>query len=227
MKADVLIIGGGIVGLTTALGLSKQDLSIVLLDKNPRQVFEETESYSLRVSAITRASQRLFEKLNVWQMIKNERKSPFENMFVWDHEGTGQITFNANEVMQPYLGHIIENGQLIEALYKNLAQCSNVSLLFGIEPQRLEIVNHLNVVTLKNGDTITSKLLIGSDGADSWVRARAKIAFTQKPYHQSALVTTVRTEKSHELTHGNASCKKAYWLFYHCLMKTYVPLFGL
>lgn len=200
MKADVLIIGSGIVGLTMALGLSRYNLNIVVVDKHPLPTFQKTKKYDLRVSAITRASMRLFEKLGVWPHLAGERRCAFEKMFVWDHHGTGSIQFDAHEIHETHLGEIIENNHILQALYQCLKNCPNVRLLHQIEPIRWERVDEINLVTFSNGETTASSLLIGADGANSWVRAQAQIPFVEKSYQQSALVTTVETEQSHQLT---------------------------
>ncbi|MDC0411592.1 FAD-dependent oxidoreductase, partial [Luminiphilus sp.] len=131
-NADVLIVGAGIAGLSLAIALSKSDLNVVVIDgaDRPKPVNEGValDDWDLRVSALTPTSIHFLESLGVWQKIPNERTAPYESMCVWDADGTGRITFNAADIGTPYLGHIVENRQTVQALIECVEACSRVEL---------------------------------------------------------------------------------------------------
>ena len=78
------------------------------------------DSHDLRVSAITRASQHLLQNLGVWQSLVGDRVTAYQHMRVWDRAGFSEIHFDAAEVAEPDLGHIIENRVIVRALWRAL-----------------------------------------------------------------------------------------------------------
>ncbi|MBI3187868.1 MAG: NAD(P)-binding protein, partial [Gammaproteobacteria bacterium] len=106
---DIIVVGGGMVGLTLACALGKSDLKIAVVEAHaPKDVSPENE-YGLRVSAISRASQQVFIHIGAWQHMLARRVSPYEHMHVWDATGDGQIHFSAADLGADVLGHIVEN----------------------------------------------------------------------------------------------------------------------
>ena len=95
-RFDVIIIGGGMVGATLARALAPTRLRIALIEPQPPQAVHADTLFDLRVSAITRASQRIFEALDVWQGMVARRVSPFREMHVWEQAGK-EIHFDSAE----------------------------------------------------------------------------------------------------------------------------------
>ncbi len=100
MRADVLIVGAGMVGSALALALKDSGLQVLLLDGGPMSVkpFDPQAPFEPRVSALSAASQRILERLDVWPGIAGRRASPYRDMQVWDGSGTGQVHFSAASV---------------------------------------------------------------------------------------------------------------------------------
>lgn len=196
---DILINGGGMVGATLACALLQADhKSSLRLGIIEGQAFvpNQEEAWALRVSAITCASQRLFEYLGAWSLMQAQRVSPFNAMDVWDAEGTGRIQFFAQELGEPCLGHIIENNVIQQALNQRLQEM-HFSHTFC--PDHLLACERYVAgwrVHLSSGETLTTRLLIGADGALSKVRDLFEFNLKIEPYHHHSIVTTVRTEKS-------------------------------
>ncbi|NNM58738.1 MAG: UbiH/UbiF/VisC/COQ6 family ubiquinone biosynthesis hydroxylase [Legionellales bacterium] len=215
---DILIIGDGIVGLALAHALAKEDIDIAILSNSDlfarpkKQVLhskrldsgretsaKNIQEYDQRVSAITLASEHLFKQLGVWEDISFRRVSPFRDMQVWDATGSGQIHFDSAWIGQTHLGHIIENSVMLAALQENLLSYSNVTYY----PLRelTELMRPAEGVIVKTQqETIFTKLLIGADGANSWVRQQAGFMLKQQSYDQTAIIATVQTEHDHKET---------------------------
>lgn len=111
MRADLLIVGAGMVGSALALALKDSGLKILLLDGGSLSVkpFAGEAPFEPRVSALSAASQRILQRLGAWDGITRRRASPYSHMHVWDGSGTGQIHFSAASVHAEVLGHIVEN----------------------------------------------------------------------------------------------------------------------
>ena len=192
---DLAIIGGGMVGVTLARALAATRLRIALIEPQP-QTHQVDGKFDLRVSAITRASQRVFEALHVWQGMQARRVSPFREMHVWEAQGR-EMHFDSADLSEPCLGHIIENSVITASLYDGIEQQDNLECLFGRRCQRLTKSDAGWQLQLDDGSALRADLLVGADGSRSWLRQQVGIAVRGWDYDHAALVTYVRTEKPH------------------------------
>lgn len=200
-RYDVIIVGGGIVGLTVALLLSNSDQRIALLDKKAYVASFKAEQYDMRVSAITPASIKLFEQLAVWPEMVSLRVSPFTHMEVWDGDGRGRISFDAASIGAKTLGYIIENNVMLQVLWQRVLASAQIEVIRGVELQRLQRHEGNAMIELQATDrAFSAPLIIGADGAQSWLRQAAHIDITERDYQHHALVCTVKTEKPHYKT---------------------------
>ncbi len=197
---DVVIAGGGMVGLALACGLKGCGLQVAVLEQH----LPETESvrvrddpFSLRVSAINAASERLLQYLGVWDVIRAVRVSSWEAMEVWDRDSFGRITFFAEEYGFNHLGHLVENDVIHRALWQRATGLAEVTLLTPASLKHVAMGENEAFMTLTDERLLSARLVVGADGADSWLRRHADIPLTFWDYDQHALVATVRTEKPH------------------------------
>lgn len=196
---DVVIFGGGMVGATLARALAQSRLTIALIEPQPPQAPPMDMRFDLRVSAITRASQRIFEALGVWQCMVARRVSPFREMHVWEEQGK-EIHFDSADLSEPYLGHIIENNVITAALYNGLEQQANLQCLFGRRCQQLQRTAQGWQLQLDDGSRLQAGLLVGADGSRSWLRQQMQITVRGWDYDHAAVVAYVKTEKPHQDT---------------------------
>ena len=198
---DLVIAGGGMVGSTLACALRDADLKIALLESAPLERIRPGEETDLRVSAVNRASQRIFAAVGAWSGMTAWRVSPFRDMRVWDAGGFGQIHFDSATLGEPLLGWIIENRVIQYALLERVRQLPAVDLLC---PAALETAWPKDAggwrVRLTDRREFTTRLLVGADGAQSKVRELAEIDTRGWSYHQKALVANVRTAEPHQET---------------------------
>ncbi|UJF22778.1 FAD-dependent oxidoreductase [Shewanella sp. OMA3-2] len=195
---DVAIVGGGMVGLATAIGLAEANLNVVVIDASSTQA--PSGEPKLRVSAINKASQQLLTNLGAWQYLDHSRVSPYQKMQVWDKDGMGKIEFDAHAISENHLGAIIENDAISFALAKRVSELSNITHIEQQKLQRIAFGEREAWLTLENGDNMSAALVIGADGANSWVRQQCQIPLTFWDYGHHAIVATVRTELSHDAT---------------------------
>lgn len=196
---DVIIVGGGVVGLTFACALPGHLRVAIAEEKAPDSQWRP-QTYDLRVSAINRASQHIFAAIAAWQDMQAMRVSPYHAMHVWDVAGRGEIYFDSVSIGEPDLGHIIENNVMQTALLQQLQQRENIEFIAPAAPVQLTQTEQTITLGLDNGRQISGRLLVGADGAHSWVREQAGFELRSNLYRQHALVTTVRTELPHRQT---------------------------
>lgn len=198
---DLIIVGGGMVGIALAARLAQARLKTAIIDPKPVDMSWDKTEYDLRVSAITRASQQLLEEVGAWSCIEQGEKTAYRRMYVWDGESSrGNIEFDANLLAEPNLGHIIENRVLRRSLFQAIKPYRNIEF---ISPQKCSKVTYQPEqanIELADGKTISAKLLVAADGAMSWLRKNSGIEIKQNPYGHKAIVATIKTEKPHQYT---------------------------
>ena len=198
---DVIIVGGGMVGLALSAALSQRDLRVGVIEPKPVELAWERGTVDARVSAITRASQRLFEDVGAWSGIAAEEKSAYRRMCVWDGESThGSIEFDASLIAEKNLGYIIENRVLRRALYQSIERARNVDWLCPEKCQEVTYHDDCAELTLVSGKRLKAALLVGADGAFSWLRKASDVGQVQKSYGHKAIVCTVKTDVPHQHT---------------------------
>ena len=201
MRADLLIVGAGMVGSALALALKNSGLNILLLDGSPLSVkpFTAQDPFEPRVSALSAASQRILERLGAWEGITGRRVSPYSHMQVWDGSGTGQIHFSAASVHAEVLGHIVENRVVQDALLECL-QDTDIEMLANARLEQMRRSGDDWLLTLADGRTLRAPLVIAADGANSAVRRLTGCETREWDYQHHAIVTSVRCAQAHQRT---------------------------
>ncbi|KXO84467.1 2-octaprenyl-3-methyl-6-methoxy-1,4-benzoquinol hydroxylase [Stutzerimonas stutzeri] len=202
MQADLIIVGAGMVGSTLALALEGSGLDILVLDASPLEAadFDPQGGFEPRVSALSAASQRIFERLGAWPGMSARRVSPYTDMHVWDGAGTGQIHFSAETVHAEVLGHIVENRVVQDALLETMQRRGGQRLLGAARLERLERMPQGWQLTLDDGRQLNAPLLVAADGANSAVRRLAGCETREWDYLHQAIVTSVRCSEPHQRT---------------------------
>jgi len=204
---DIVVVGAGITGLAVAVLLAqsrhRNRMRVTIVDAGKRPVFDKTEDVSLRVSAIASGSAEFFSSIDVWQEIVSERACPYRDMRVWDSlgyaEGPDALRFEAAEFAVSELGFIVENSLIQHALLQKLGAMDQ-AVSFETPIRDIAPSDHRFSVGFADGSTLTADLIVGADGAGSFVRKSADISIDAWAYPQSAFVTHLRPEKSHKHT---------------------------
>ena len=194
-RFDAAIVGTGVVGLATALGLARQGLNVGLIGPRPRpHTATSAAPFDPRIYALAPASVALLERLGVWTRVARDRTAVVMRMRVFGDAGD-ELTFDAYGAAVERLATIVEEAELIRVLdaagdfQPSLARLEHSFSSF--EQQIDGLLLRLDVGACRAG------LLVGADGAQSAVRAAAGIGTDAKPYAQTALVANFECERAH------------------------------
>jgi 2-octaprenyl-3-methyl-6-methoxy-1,4-benzoquinol hydroxylase len=189
---DVAVVGGGMVGAATALGLARQGKRVALIEAAAPVPFEQGEPMDNRVSAISYASVKLLVQLEAWDAIKNMRVAPFKRLETWEQE-SARIRFSADSLGVEQLGFIVENRLIQLGLWQQFAQFSNLVCFCPAGVSSIEFMASENHLSLTTGESLLAKLVVGADGAESMVRKSAGIGVTCFDYDHHCLLINVET----------------------------------
>ena len=199
-RFDVIVVGGGIVGATTACILAQGGINVALMDvRNPDREWP-SEPVDIRVSALTRASQNILEAIGVWPAMVKRGVSPYYQMRVWDAGADGELHFDSADTEFNQLGHIVENRVTVASLWDRLETLPSANCICPARVADMQITEQGGQLHLQDGRCFETGLVIAADGRDSALRTMAGIDVTGWAYHQDGLVATVATEHSHQST---------------------------
>ena len=201
---DVVVVGGGMVGLCFA-ALAARDERVdswriaVVEPAAPRP--PRDDAVELRVSALSRASERILQAAAAWPALA-ERACPYSEMVVWDAasrpDARDALHFSAAETGEPDLGHIVENVRVQWALLESPRLRGVTQLSAGLEA--LEFDADAARLTLSDGRRLACGLVVGADGGQSRTRELCGIGRAGWSYGQSAVVAHLRTGQPHRHT---------------------------
>ncbi|NNH77481.1 FAD-dependent monooxygenase [Acinetobacter sp. ANC 5380] len=197
---DVVVIGGGLVGGLTALLLAQGGVQATVLDAAP--VLDEQKVLSVanpRVLALSQATIHLLKTVHVWE--KLARQMPYSGMQVWNKNGYGEINFGQASQNTPSAEQTL--GSMVEPSVLNLAiQQKMLEQLQDYRTQvkviRVEQGVGIWHIHLADGTALKTKLVIGADGANSFVREQAFIDLDILDYKQAGLTCAIRTAQPHQ-----------------------------
>lgn len=196
VQYDLVIVGGGMVGLALAAALKQSSLKIAIIEGQlPDPVLAATPDN--RVSALSLASQQILRGVGAWEGILSRRLQGYEQMQVWERDSFARIEFDAASLGLPWLGHIVENRVIQLALQEAISGARHIDLLAPARAKSLQQGQACALLTLEDGRTLSTRLVVAADGAHSWVRKQADIPLTSWDYGHHALVATVRTAEGH------------------------------
>lgn len=196
---DALVVGGGLVAPAAALALSGSGLRVALATREPRVPEEPARAagWDSRIYAISPASLRFIEALGAGAALDRARCQPVAEMLIRGDSGAAQLEFSAYHACVPALATIIEDANLRQALRRRLAQSGAITVIDRAGPQSLHAGERCARVVLDDGRALEAALVVGADGADSWVRAAAGFAFRGRDYGSSAVVANFRCGQRH------------------------------
>ncbi len=204
VKYDICIVGNGAVGKAAALGLAQAGLRVALLGMAPPAVAAATspDIWDTRVYALNHVARSLLSTVKVWDALDPARVFAVEGMAIkgGTDSAAGTLTFDAYSAHVDALAWIVEDGNLNQALDAALKFASNVRVLSG-RVTSMQVGATAATLLLESGETVEAALVVGADGAQSWVRGQCQIGIDYRSYKQRGVVANFACERPH---HGIA-----------------------
>ncbi|HIN57596.1 2-octaprenyl-6-methoxyphenyl hydroxylase [Acinetobacter pittii] len=206
MQQQVIIVGGGMVGLSLSLMLAKANIAVKLLEavKYPnyddQNVAPYHSSFDARNTALSRRSVQIYQKLGVWDALQ-QHATPILQVHITEQGSFGKARLIAEQEKVESFGQVIENAWLGRVLLTQVRQQPLIELIDGVQVTALTQDAEQVHIEAKRGDDLLkleSKLLIAADGRDSFCRQAIGVGVDVHDYDQVAIVTTVQTSKPHD-----------------------------
>ncbi|WP_099141533.1 3-demethoxyubiquinol 3-hydroxylase [Xenorhabdus kozodoii] len=193
-KFDVVVVGAGMIGAATALGLAQEGWRVALLEHQPPASYDADSEPDVRISAISCASVDLLKQLGAWENVLQMRSAPYRKLETWE-QNDSNVIFDAESLGLPELGYMVENHVLQLALWQEFERYPNLTLFCPTALKSMQRQNKTWLVALVDGTEIDARLIIGADGARSQVRQLAGIGSKGWQYRQSCMLITVKSEQ--------------------------------
>ncbi|NVO22541.1 FAD-dependent monooxygenase [Donghicola mangrovi] len=198
--SDILIVGGGLAGPSLALALAQQGLTVTIIDALPAETRADG-GFDGRSYALSLASHRLLRALGLWGDLADKAQPMLEIKVTDGRAGEGPapfwMHFDHAEIEEGPMGYMVEDRHLRPVLLAAMAAEPNITQISGRAATDQAVDSTGVTVTLDNGDTLRTRLLVGADGRRSGVQARAGIKRSGWDYNQTALVCAIEHELAH------------------------------
>ncbi len=193
MDYDLIIVGGGLAGLSLAVALRKSRLKIAVVEAHPPV---RPNGWDARVYAISPANVRFLDEIGIWRHLDLTRCQKVTRMSVHGDRG-GALEFSAYASGVDALAWIMEASLLHAELWETAKRQGNVDLLCPAIPALLDIGDSEVVLELTDHRALTARLIVAADGADSWTREAAGIEVEFQPYDQMGVVANFHADQPH------------------------------
>lgn len=194
---DVAVVGGGLVGKTAALALTQSGYKTALLAQ-PATPRPADLTFDTRVYALSSSSQALLERLRVWQALDHGRLAPVYDMRVYG-DAHAELHFSAYQASVPQLAWIAESS-LVEASLDAALRFQPNLTWFDARAQGFDVRDDAAVLTLSSGQVLEADLVVGADGAHSWVRSQMGARVERRDYRQTGVVANFKASLPHRET---------------------------
>ena len=205
MQQEVIIVGGGMVGLSLALMLAKANIAVKLLEAIKYPNYDDANlepyhsSFDARNSALSRRSVQIYQELGLWHALQ-AHATPILEVHITEQGSFGKARLKAEQEKVESFGQVIENAWLGRVLLTEVRKQPLIELIDGVQVTSLTQDSDQALIEAIRGEehlSLQAKLVIAADGRDSFCRKALGIGASEHDYDQVAIVTTVQTSKPH------------------------------
>lgn len=193
MQFDLIIVGGGLAGLSLACALRDTPLRIALVEQRPPRA---AEGWDARVYAISPANADFLTQIGAWKHMDQERIATINAMEVYGDAGA-RLDFSAYQTGVSALGFILESSLMACELWENVKRQGNLTLFLPGTPVRVDLRDDAALLGLDDGRTLSARLLVAADGRDSWLRRAIGLDAFDTHYNEKGVVANFECERPH------------------------------
>ncbi len=196
MDYDIVVIGGGPAGLSFACSMAGLNLNVLLVEKSVLESISKPKPDGREI-ALTHHSRKILIKLGVWALIDQAKVSPLKEAKVFDGGSDSLLNFDAKKSAIEALGYLVPNHLIRAALFERASQAENVTILNELMVDGISTTNMGAEVSLSNGKTVKSKLVVAADSRFSEIRRKMGIPSVMKDFSKVMITTRMSHEKAH------------------------------
>lgn len=198
MKYDIVIIGGGLAGLSFACSMSDANQKVLLVEKRTVEQLANPQPDGREI-ALTHLSKSILEKAGAWDLIPQDRICPLKEARVFNGESRSSLNFTSTKSSE-LLGYLIPNYLICKALYERAANCEAIDILTEVNVDDVVRQADSAQVSLSNGERIEASLVVAADSRFSDMRRKMGIPALMKDFSKVMILTQMEHEKSHNNT---------------------------
>jgi ubiquinone biosynthesis UbiH/UbiF/VisC/COQ6 family hydroxylase len=195
MRVDIAIVGAGLVGASLARSLAQTSFSLAVVEGAPPP--ERTREWDARIYALSPGNVAFLDALGAWGALDRSRVCPVRAMRIFGDDGRSRMAFSAYETGVNELAWNVEAGELQRALWMLLERQPNLTLVYPARPVSLEVGAGAATLGTDGGHLVQARLLVGADGANSWVRREAGFDADARSYGEQGVVANFACERPH------------------------------
>ena len=196
MDYDIVVIGGGPAGLSFACSMAGLDLNVLLVEKSTLESISKPKPDGREI-ALTHHSRKILIKLGVWALIDEAEVSLLKEAKVFDGDSDALLNFDAKKSAIEALGYLVPNHLIRAALFQQASQTENVTILNELMVDGVSTTSLGAEVSLSNGKTIKSQLVVAADSRFSEIRRKMGIPSVMKDFSKVMITTRMSHEKAH------------------------------
>jgi 2-octaprenyl-6-methoxyphenol hydroxylase len=199
LACDIAIVGGGLAGASLAIALAPLGYDIKVIEA---VAFKSTDqpSYDDRTLALSHSSCRILSAMGLWDSLAADATA-MRKIFVTELNRPGRVVLDAAELGLDEFGHVVEARRFGVAVTGRLAETENIEVICPASVEDIEIGEQGTVLSLNSPtgpDTLTARLVVAADGANSFIRNYLQIPTETRDYKQTAIICNVTPTLPHE-----------------------------
>ncbi|MCS5591654.1 MAG: 5-demethoxyubiquinol-8 5-hydroxylase UbiM [Gammaproteobacteria bacterium] len=196
MDYDIVIIGGGPVGLSFACSMIKSKLKVLLVEKAPLIAIANPKADGREI-ALTHQSRKVLNELGVWSLIDQDEVSPLKEAKVFDGNSPSLLSFNTNKSAIDALGYLVPNQLIRKALFERATHADNIEIINEVSVEDVSTSAASAKIELSDGRTIEAKLIVAADSRFSEIRRKMGIPSLMRDFSKVMITTRMTHEKPH------------------------------